>query len=476
MKTQLLLTSTLAAVLFSQTLWAQSFTLSDTQQNTCYDEQGNVITCPTVGAPLAGQDAQYPGISPMYLDHGDGTVSDLVSGLMWQQSYLNLRTQYDAACDYCEDLMLAGHSNWRLPSIKELFSLADFRGELLLQGASTPYLDVNYFDFDYPSMPFAAQYWSIDKYVKGPIQANQIEGAFGFNFADGHIKAYETGYYWDGTPGVMAPGNFVRCVRGNPQAYGANNFQDNGDSTVTDLATQLTWQKRDDGSTRDWEGALSYCENLSLAGYDDWRLPDVKELQSIVDYQKVTFPAIDPIFAMTDPDSWYWTSTTHGDNKQYACYIAFGKAYSKQSSTATTYYDWHGAGAMRSDPKYGDPSDYTLASINAADSVRIQNCVRCVRGLGQVSANEQGSLQPDLQVYPNPSADWVYIQWDGATSASASHTLRIFDAMGRMVMSERMASPARSIRSAEIGPSGLYFVTIQDANQRIVARQRLVVK
>jgi hypothetical protein len=55
-----------------------------------------------------------------------------------------------------------------------------------------------------------------------------------------------------------------------------------------------------------WEIALQYCEGLSLAGHDDWRLPNVRELQSIVDYG-LSSPAIQPLFRVST--SMYWSSS-----------------------------------------------------------------------------------------------------------------------------------------------------------------------
>ena len=95
------------------------------------------------------------------------------------------------------------------------------------------------------------------------------------------------------------------------------NFTANGDGTVTDNCTNLTWQKCTRGqdpitcsgtvSTTGWTSALSYCQGLSLAG-SGWRMPNFKELQSIVNYQS-GLAGIDPtIFPNTDPDR-YWSST-----------------------------------------------------------------------------------------------------------------------------------------------------------------------
>jgi hypothetical protein len=97
-------------------------------------------------------------------------------------------------------------------------------------------------------------------------------------------------------------------------------FVDNEDGTVTDTCTGLMWQKdtadtNGDGQVPDdrsdalpWCEALSYCENLSFAGHDDWRLPNVRDLQSIVDYGSQD-PAIDPVFEAVS--SFYWSATSN---------------------------------------------------------------------------------------------------------------------------------------------------------------------
>ncbi|MDD3320222.1 MAG: DUF1566 domain-containing protein [Paludibacter sp.] len=360
-----------------------SFTLTDTGQDIFYDNDGNVITTPSESDDFYGQDAQYLGITPSYQDNGDGTVTDLKTGLMWQQTPTYSKYQFYAASTYTDGLTIGGYTDWRMPTIKELYSIIYSNGSLSSSSTSSsqPYLFSDYLDFQYDSrMSYAGQYWSSTKYVKGPLQNILMEGAFGYNFADGHLKAYETGLYWDGSSGVEAPGCYVRAVRGTENIYGVNDFVNNGDGTVTDKATSLMWQQSDDGNTYNWKDALIYAKNAEVAGYKDWRLPNTKELQSIVDYDKTTIPAIDETyFTCTNNDSWFWTSTTQGDFKYTACYIAFGYAYSKDNSSATTYYDWHGAGAQRSDPKGGEIEDYLLESVNASDSIRIKNYVRLVR-------------------------------------------------------------------------------------------------
>ncbi len=204
------------------------------------------------------------------------------------------------------------------------------------------------------------QTWSGTLYAGQHWDRPGVEAAFFFNYLDGHIKQAPT------------RGNtmFYRCVRG--AQYGANEFRDNGDGTVSDRATGLMWQQIDDGRARDWKGALASCENLVLSGRDDWRLPNVKELQGIVDYRDAD-PALDTRFlALRDKDGWFWSSTTHGDNIRMAAYVCFGKCISVDG------VDVHGAGAQRADPKTGDPSQYTSLG-GQQDQVRIQNYARCVR-------------------------------------------------------------------------------------------------
>lgn len=108
-------------------------------------------------------------------------------------------------------------------------------------------------------------------------------------------------------------------------------FADNGDGTVTDYCTGLMWQQ-DTADVNDdevispeldrltWCEALDYCETLTHAGYEDWRLPNIRELLSLVDYGRIN-PAIDPLFSAA---SWgYWSSTTFTGFPDYAWSVVF---------------------------------------------------------------------------------------------------------------------------------------------------------
>ncbi len=74
-----------AVVLCGQPATAQEYPVVDTGQITCFDTEVE-IACPASGEAFYGQDAQHPGNAPAFTDNGDGTVTDEVTGLMWQQS------------------------------------------------------------------------------------------------------------------------------------------------------------------------------------------------------------------------------------------------------------------------------------------------------------------------------------------------------------------------------------------------------
>ncbi len=110
-------------------------------------------------------------------------------------------------------------------------------------------------------------------------------------------------------------------------------FKDNGNGTVIDLATGLTWQQQGDNEKRAWTEAVSYCQELSLGGKTDWRLPDIKELQSIVDYRIVS-PAIDTrIFLGTLGFFWSATINASDSGKAWSVYFTTGEISSFSNSS-----------------------------------------------------------------------------------------------------------------------------------------------
>jgi hypothetical protein len=102
---------------------------------------------------------------------------------------------------------------------------------------------------------------------------------------------------------------FVRAVRG--ESITNQYLEDNGDGTVTDWGTSLMWEQHDENTYIPrgyWELGLNYCEELNLAGMDDWRLPNVNELTSLVDFNR-NDPSIDTAYFPATVSDYYWSST-----------------------------------------------------------------------------------------------------------------------------------------------------------------------
>jgi len=127
-------------------------------------------------------------------------------------------------------------------------------------------------------------------------------------------NGYVYNYWHENLGGVMG-------VRGDASRI-ANNFIDNGDGTVSDTSTGLMWQQSGPDETKNWQQALDYCETLSYAGYSDWRLPNISELQSIIDYTHYG-PGIDEEFFPYTVSGSYYSSTTIADRPKKAWVINF---------------------------------------------------------------------------------------------------------------------------------------------------------
>ncbi|MCP4751274.1 MAG: DUF1566 domain-containing protein [Proteobacteria bacterium] len=280
----------------------------------------------------------------------------------------------------------------------QLYSLIDFRGtDPPVDGTSTaglvPFIDVDYFEFEYGDVD-AGERIIDSQWATSTLYTADNNMMFGVNFADGRIKGY-------GLAGLGPQAGektfFVRLCRGNTE-YGTNSLVDNDDGTVTDNAAGLMWTQSDSGEGMNWEDALAWADQknaVSYLGYNNWRLPNAKELQSIVDYTRspdtTGSAAIDPVFSASSitneagqPDyPFYWSGTTflRADRSAgNAVYIAFGRGLGAMNNTIM---DVHGAGCQRSDPKDGDPEDYPSWGFGPqGDMRRVFNHVRLVRDAG----------------------------------------------------------------------------------------------
>ena len=232
----------------------------------------NSIACP--GGP-AGQDGAYTINVPAYEVIG-GRVRDPVSGLIWQRIAPLTSITFAGAQTYCDDLVLDGFTDWRLPTHLELVSITDFG----TAGAFTASA--------FPSIPSNSFFWTTAERGAATTQVVGINTNYPVSRA--LSKTVSTDY-------------LARCVRGTTFA-GALTLSG---ASVTDARTKLVWQSSVSPTDLSWTGALSYCEALVLDGQSDWRLPNGKELMSILDVS-LTSPTISPVFTAR-PAAKFWSSS-----------------------------------------------------------------------------------------------------------------------------------------------------------------------
>jgi alpha-tubulin suppressor-like RCC1 family protein len=323
--------------------------IPDTGQTKCYDND-NEIPCPNPGEDFYGQDANY-NINPQSFSKLDAQANELpysatewtmvrdnVTGLIWEvktddgsiHDKDNTYTWYDSnpetnggytgtngngtdTEDFIKSLNesnYGGFSDWRLPSLKELVSIVH-------HGKHYPATNESYFP-----KTMSAFYWS------STSDANNTGYAWGvdFNYGLDRYYAKDSSY-------------FVRAVRGGQcRSFDHSvNLVINTDETVTDTFTGLIWQKESTETRMTWQNAVEYCENMSLSDYNDWRLPTMHELRSIVNYLKY-YPAMNQNFFSGNMSAFYWSSTSYAYCTRHAWGVHFYDGLGDGDDKYLSYY------------------------------------------------------------------------------------------------------------------------------------------
>ena len=245
----------------------QHFTVPPTGSDICQDLTTTLSACPAQGEAFYGQDAQYSGLNKVLhiTTVGDEDIAeDVLTGIVWQVNVADTLRTWQESMDYCANLEYANASDWRLPTIHELMSIATHAGGNVVLMEEV-YPEWSEYDF-----------WTFNRSTATTVDAWSIN-------SDADIEEHDESELLR-----------ARCVRKN-SAYPKTdtryavktelNFPD--DEVVVDNITQLMWKNSDWDSPEfnsNWEGSLSICENLNYAGYDDWRLPNINELVSLLDY------------------------------------------------------------------------------------------------------------------------------------------------------------------------------------------------
>lgn len=235
----------------------------------------------------SGEDADVVVNGISLVNNGDGTITDNITGLMWQRTDGG-EMIWENATSYCNNLVQGGYSDWRMPTAMELFSINNY-------DRINPALDTVFF------IKTAAQYWwSSDLQVNDATKVWVVNQGGGIG-PRGKTETVSAG----GTKKIH-----VRAVRDIfPGSFSVAHFTNTGDGTIIDNHTGLMWQQVQPSNKMTWEEALTYADNFTLVGFTDWRLPDIRELQTLNDVT-LTNPSISPSFFSGINTGSFWSSTT----------------------------------------------------------------------------------------------------------------------------------------------------------------------
>jgi hypothetical protein len=271
-------------------------------------------------------------------------VLDRVTGLIWENKTDNSSIHDgernfswgEAQSTFIKSLNnseFGGYTDWRLPTVMELSTLVNWdriepsiNEDFFLNTASENPADddpENSGDYDFPT----SNYWSSNKVVgswEDCVDFYVWEVYFFRGGFDYYTLSYDDHSQWRCD---YDREGYVRAVRGRQFV---SDFLDNKDGTITDVNTGLMWQKAT-VTAWTWFSALDYCEQLTLAGYTDWRLPNINELHSLIDYTRSNpaidvnaFPDTHTDDSVTVTNTYYWSSTTVVNENGSAWGVTFG--------------------------------------------------------------------------------------------------------------------------------------------------------
>ena len=334
-----------------------------TGQTTCYDAAGNVISCTGTGQD-GDKQAGVTWPSPRFTDNNNGTITDHLTGLVWlkdancfgQRAWTaalnDANTLANGNCGL-SDGSQAG--DWRLPNVKELESLVHAgvehtAGWLASQGATNV---------------GASEYWTSTTSSSSMANAWLVNLGGGGSGTSPKSTTYKVWPVRGGSGGTInlpqtgqttcydAAGNGIPCTGtgqdGDKQAgvtWPSPRFTDNNNGTVTDNLTGLVWLKEANCfGLRAWTAALNDANTLASGncGLSDgstagqWRLPNIKELRSLVDHSKYNPPLPDG-FPFTNVLSIYWSSTTFAGITAWSIFMGDGNY--EAGSKSNTIYVW----------------------------------------------------------------------------------------------------------------------------------------
>lgn len=343
-----------------------------------------------------GEDNDYNFFTPYFIKNNNGIITDTITSLQWQQTDGG-ELKIENAMMYCDTLTLGGYTDWRLPNAQEAFSILNMQNV-------NPAINTTYFTNT------GAEYW-----WTSVRQANDTNKIWCTN-AGGGIGNHPR------TETISAGGNkkfHVRAVRDAvPPPIIPNHYTDNSNGTITDNLTNLVWQKIPSTTAQTWEQAIAMAENLSLAGFTDWHLPNIKELQSLND-EGVIAPSISSPYFQNLGVKKYWSSTTLPNQ-----------------TTKVWYWD-------------------TQFGITTYDTKTNTNYVICVRNNSTATSLQASTTLPIMSVYPNPFTNKIII-----ANSTKNQQLQLSNVYGEIVYQGTQIE----LQDFSNLPAGIYILQNINAN------------
>ena len=364
-----------------------------TGQSTCYDQEGEIIS-----HEGTGQDGDYQAgkvwPAPRFQDNGDGTITDLLTDLMWLKNasclgWLSWQAAMNAASElnsksrdqeHCSGVNVF-FEDWSLPTIQELETLVNSEEK-------DPYNFLNFYGFQGVQ---ADSYWSSTT-GPNPYSAWLLYFDSGEVLSEGKVETHHVllvrkkDKTESSQPGsASSPGSTEiddegkrfhliehlsllrdvifqnqKITSDSPKSAASkavdemsrSSLLDNGDGTVTDTETGLMWMK-DMGciGSMNWQSGLDAihafnatplsfnCRGFTASSYQDWALPNRNELRSLISYYD-DFPALIPDFPADEIKPYYWTSTTMAANPDSAYGVYMGNGELTYSPKEEKKYIW----------------------------------------------------------------------------------------------------------------------------------------
>ena len=294
-----------------------------------------------------------------FTDNGDGTVTDSLTGLMWLKDGYCLRAKWKSAVNTIADFnnhqgqntcagYAGNYTDWRLPTVNELKSLVNYgAGDSAQWLNSEGFLNVK-----------SKYYWSATTYLGNASRAWMINMSDGIEKVGSRNRAYILAVRIMRSDNLPMTGQAVIYTPADESyiqekiAWPTPRFTDNGDGTVTDNLTGLMWLKDGGCLKKRWNDALNILLDFNVnperyscseyaAQYSDWRLPNVKELESMVNFEISDSSGwLNSVGFTNVKSSSYWSSTTSQRSGAQAWMINMKKSSNLSKNKKSTSYAW----------------------------------------------------------------------------------------------------------------------------------------